>query len=139
MKEGKVKESKKLKVESKSKSIFKPDTKSKSKAKPVKKVEVSSEDSDELDSDDDGGVPLTKFEDNEEVEEESEEEDIPKVADGLHPDRAKVVSTNSMYFFIALDKFQLTLRRPIFKRGTCQTEAISTRTKSSQTISRPIG
>ncbi|KAF8858085.1 ARM repeat-containing protein [Acephala macrosclerotiorum] len=91
LKDGKVKESKKLKVEGKSKS--KSDTKSKSK--PVKKVEVGSEDSDELDSEDDGGVPLTAFEDDEGVEEESEEEVIPKVTDGLHPDRAKAVSTNS--------------------------------------------
>jgi pumilio family protein 6 len=93
VKNGTVKEFKKLKIESK------PAIKSKAKAKPFKKVEVSSDsESDDLDSDEDGGVPLTSN-NAEEVTEESEVEDIPKVADGLHPDRAKAVSTNSEYFF----------------------------------------
>lgn len=93
-KNGHVKESKKLKVESKSA------VKTKSKAKSVpKKVEVTSDfDSDDLDSDEEGGVPLTSYEEDEEVAEDSEVEDTPKIADGLHPDRAKAVSTNSEYF-----------------------------------------
>ncbi|KAE8443061.1 hypothetical protein EG329_002384 [Mollisiaceae sp. DMI_Dod_QoI] len=90
VKKGPVKETKKLKVESKS------NIKTKSKAKPVKKVEVFNDtDLDDLDLDDDGGAPLTAYEEDEEVQEDSEIEDTPQVADGLHPDRAKAVSTNS--------------------------------------------
>lgn len=87
-----VKETKKLKIDSKS------SVKTKSKTKSVKKVETPSDsDSDSLDLDEDGGVPLTSYEEDEEVGEESDAEDIPKVADGLHPDRAKAVSTNCEY------------------------------------------
>ncbi|KUJ20287.1 ARM repeat-containing protein [Mollisia scopiformis] len=90
VKNGHVKETKKAKVESKFA------VRTKSKAKPAKKEKTPSDsDSDDLDSDEDGGVPLTSYEEEEEVAEESEVEDIPKVADGLHPDRAKAVSTNT--------------------------------------------
>ncbi|KAH9218435.1 armadillo-type protein [Leptodontidium sp. 2 PMI_412] len=89
-----VKESKKPKIDGAVKSAMK-----KGKSAPVKQVEVSS-DEDSEDSDSDGGVPLDyrskKGSEKEEDEEaESEEEDIPKAADGLHPDRAKAVVTNS--------------------------------------------
>lgn len=91
-----VKESKKPKIDGAVKSAMK-----KGKSAPVKQVEVSS-DEDSEDSDSDGGVPLDyrskKGSEKEEDEEaESEEEDIPKAADGLHPDRAKAVVTNSEY------------------------------------------
>lgn len=96
-----VKESKKPKIDAGMKS----DLKTKAKPLPVKKVEELS-DEDSEDSDSDGGVPINfeseESEDIEEIEEagevEEEEnysEDAPTTADGLHPERAKAVVTNS--------------------------------------------
>jgi pumilio homology domain family member 6 len=89
-----IKDSKKLKIDSSLKSAMK----SKSKA-PINIVEESSEFGSE-DSDSDGGAPLhsksaVSLEDEEEEDEDSDSEATPKVADGLHPDRAKAVVTNS--------------------------------------------
>jgi pumilio family protein 6 len=92
-----VKESKKPKFDSDMKSALK----TKTKPLPVKGEEPSDEDFE--DSDSDGGVPVN-FESNElddveedgEVEaEETDSEEVPKTTDGLHPERAKAVVTNS--------------------------------------------
>jgi pumilio homology domain family member 6 len=90
-----VKENKKAKIGSDVKSSSKSKDKPKPILKPVQKVEEPS-DSDSEDSDSDGGVPLNVEDSTSEVEEnESEEEDLPKASDGLHPERAKAVVTNS--------------------------------------------
>jgi pumilio homology domain family member 6 len=93
-----AKESKKPKIDSGMKSALK----TKTKPVPVKVEEASNEDSE--DSDSDGGVPLN-FEsddsddvaeiDQEEREEENDSEELPTTTDGLHPERAKAVVTNS--------------------------------------------
>ncbi len=93
-----VKGSKKPKIEGAAKSALK-----KGKSAPQKKVEVSSEEDseDSEDSESDGGVALnhqSKKGGSEEEDDEAdieEEEDIPIAADGLHPERAKAVVTNS--------------------------------------------
>jgi pumilio family protein 6 len=89
-----IKHSKKPKTESGLKSALK---KEKVKAVPVKKIEELSIDSD--DSESDGGIPVksTKGKDTEEsnVEEGSDLEEIPKEADGVHPERAKAAAVNS--------------------------------------------
>ena len=92
-----VKENKKAKngsdVKSASKSKDKP--KPKPILKKVQKVEELS-DSDSEDSDLGGGVPLNVESSTSDVEEnESDSEDLPKASDGLHPERAKAVVTNS--------------------------------------------
>ncbi|KAK0104667.1 pumilio domain member 6 [Cadophora gregata] len=91
-----VKESKKPKIDVAVRPALK-----KGKPAPVKKIEDSSDD-DSDDSDSDGGVPLgyqfkKSGSDQEEGEDEesSDFEELPKAADGLHPDRAKAVVTNS--------------------------------------------
>jgi Rieske Fe-S protein len=90
-----VKESKKPKIDSGMRSTFK------TKAKPaaVKKVEELT-DEDSEDSDSDGGVPLNfmsdESEEQEKGEKDSDSEEVP--SDGLHPDRAKAVVTNSKIF-----------------------------------------
>ncbi|KAL2067175.1 hypothetical protein VTL71DRAFT_1599 [Oculimacula yallundae] len=87
-----VKESKKPKIDTPVKSSHK-----KGKAAPVK-VDVSS-DEDSDDSDSDGGAPVDhkskKSSSDDEDEEMEDAEDLPKAADGLHPERAKAVVTNS--------------------------------------------
>jgi pumilio family protein 6 len=96
VKNGHVKESKKPKIESGLKSALK----SKPKSAPRKLEEASDLDSD---SDSDGGAPLDdslypRVSDlDEEEEDSSEEEAIPKVEDGLHPERAKAAATNSKF------------------------------------------
>jgi pumilio family protein 6 len=99
-KDSNVKENKKPKFDSGKKSALK--TKTKSKALPAKKAEeLTNEDSE--DSDSDGGVPLSDSEDvdmddaepQKQDEEESGSEDVPMQNDGIHPDRAKAVVTNS--------------------------------------------
>mgnify|MGYP003629797901 CR=1 FL=1 len=86
-----VKESKKPKIDVAVKSALK-----KGKPAPIKKVEISSDD-DSDDSDSDGGVPINRQskKSSSDEEEGSDLEDLPKAADGLHPDRAKAVVTNS--------------------------------------------
>ncbi|KAG4424431.1 hypothetical protein IFR04_002487 [Cadophora malorum] len=86
-----VKESKKPKIDVAVKSALK-----KGKPAPIKKVEISSDD-DSDDSDSDGGVPIDRQskKSSSDEEEGSDLEDLPKAADGLHPDRAKAVVTNS--------------------------------------------
>ena len=78
--------------------------KTKSNPQPVKIIEESSDSqSDSEDPDSDGGAPLySKPVDSEEEEEEEDggSEATPKVADGLHPDRAKAVVTNGTQFLI---------------------------------------
>jgi hypothetical protein len=93
VKNGHVKESKKPKIESGLKSALK----SKPKSAPKKLVESSDLDSD---SDSDGGAPLDDSPmdlDEEEGEDSSEEDAIPKVEDGLHPERAKAAATSSKF------------------------------------------
>lgn len=100
VKDSNVKENKKPKFDSSKK--FATKTKTKTKAMPVKKAEELT-DEDSEDSDSDGGVPLSDSEDadmddaepQEQDEEESDSEDIPMQNDGIHPDRAKAVVTNS--------------------------------------------
>jgi pumilio family protein 6 len=94
MKDVNIKDSKKVKIDSNLKSALK----SKNKA-PVNVVDESGE-SDLEKSDSDGGAPLysdsaASPEEEEEEGEDSDSEATPKVADGLHPDRAKAVVTNS--------------------------------------------
>jgi len=94
-----VKESKKPKVDSDMKSALK----AKSKPPPVKIEESNDEDSE--DSDSDGGVPLdyesggsegvNEIVAKEHEEEQSDSEELPKAADGLHPERARAVIVNS--------------------------------------------
>jgi pumilio family protein 6 len=96
-----VNETKKAKIDPGMKSALK----TKSKPLPVNEDEELSDEGSE-DSDSDGGVPLN-FESDEpeelkEVEEvgegeedESDSEQTPTNADGLHPERAKAVLTNS--------------------------------------------
>lgn len=93
-----VKESKKPKIDPAVKSAMK-----KEKKAPVKKIEeLSDEDSD--DSDSDGGAPLDykskKHSEEGDEDLDSESEDIPAAEDGLHPERAKAVATNSEYCYI---------------------------------------
>ncbi|PBP19748.1 pumilio domain-containing protein [Diplocarpon rosae] len=91
-----AKDTKKPKIEMVVKSAMKKEKEQKEKKAPAKKIkELSDEDSE--DSDSDGGVALghgskkdTGVEDG-----ESDTEDIPETADGLHPERAKAVATNS--------------------------------------------
>jgi pumilio family protein 6 len=98
VKDSNIKENKKPKFDSSKKFA----TKTKTKAMPVKKAEQLT-DEDSEDSDSDGGVPLSDSEDadmddaepQEQDEEESDSEDIPMQNDGIHPDRAKAVVTNS--------------------------------------------
>jgi pumilio family protein 6 len=100
VKDSNVKGNKKLKFDSGKKSASR--TKTKSKAIPVKKAEEFT-DEDSKDSDSDGGVPLSNSEDvdmddaepQKQDEEESDSEDVPMQNDGIHPDRAKAVVTNS--------------------------------------------
>ncbi len=97
-----VKENKKARIDSGVKSA----SKSKSKPMPVKKTKEASE-SDSDSSDSDGGVPLN-------VEDEGEddaEEALPKATDGLHPDRAKAVATNSTfhYYYFLMRSLILTV------------------------------
>jgi pumilio family protein 6 len=83
-----VKQNKKPKTESGVKSAMK-----KEKVKPtpvmIRKIEKSS-DSDSEGSTSDGGVPLQT-----DPTEDSESEEIPTAADGVHPERAKAVALNS--------------------------------------------
>ncbi len=100
-----MKESKKPKIDSGMKSALK----TKTKPAPVKKVEESTdEDSeDSEDSDSDGGVPLNfgsygqenvdEVDSEVQEKEEVDSEDGPSTTDGLHPERAKAVVTNSKY------------------------------------------
>jgi pumilio homology domain family member 6 len=84
VKNGHVKESKKPKIE----------LKSAMKSKPVKKVEMSSDDSE--DSDSEGGAPLDDVESGGVEEGESDPETLPKTDDdGIHPERVKAVVANS--------------------------------------------
>ena len=94
VKNGNVKESKKAKIEPVLKSAMKSKS-SKAKSVPFKKVEESSDDdSDDLDSD--GGAPLDPESSASDVEmEDGGSDEAPKVADGVHPDRAKAVVANS--------------------------------------------
>ncbi|TVY83193.1 Pumilio homology domain family member [Lachnellula suecica] len=95
VKDSYVKESKKAKTSKDVKSSSKSKDKPKPILKPAPKVEESS-DSDSDDSDSDGGVPLKAESSTSDVEEnDSDEEDLPKASDGLHPERAKAVVTNS--------------------------------------------
>jgi pumilio family protein 6 len=91
VKNGHVKESKRPKIEFSLKSTLK----SKPKSAPKKLMESSDLDSN---SDSDGGAPLddSPMDLDEEGEEEdsSEEEAIPNVEDGLHPERAKAAATS---------------------------------------------
>jgi hypothetical protein len=119
-------------------------SKSTTKTAPVKKVqEPSDSDEDDLDSDvdSDGGVPLdlegTSSENDE--EEDDSEENLPKVADGLHPERAKAVVVNSEFPLFSRLNSYLRMPRSIFQGSTCQTEAIGARTKSCKAISRLSG
>jgi pumilio family protein 6 len=109
-----VKESKKPKIDSSMKFVLK----TKSKPLPVKVKEFSDVDSE--DSDSDGGVPLNFGSDESDDEEEVEEaedvgegksdskddksgaEEVQKSTDGLHPERAKAVVTNSKISYFAL-------------------------------------
>jgi pumilio family protein 6 len=94
-KESYVKENKKAKIGSDAKSISKSKDKPKPILKPAPKVEDST-DFDSDDSDSDGGVPLNAESSTSDVEEDdSDSEVLPKAEDGLHPDRAKAVVTNS--------------------------------------------
>ncbi|RDL42081.1 ARM repeat-containing protein [Venustampulla echinocandica] len=87
-----VKDSKKAKVGSNSKSALKQD-KRKSTAKPVVKVkELSVSDSD--DSESEGGAPLESNQTDGD-EEGSDLDDSPNAIEGLHPERAKAAATNS--------------------------------------------
>lgn len=92
------KESKKPKVDMAVRSVKKVTKETKEKKVPVKKVEESSDEVSE-DSDSDGGIPLgSDIQKGSGLEEdESESEDVPAAADGLHPERAKAVVTNSEY------------------------------------------
>lgn len=127
-----VKESKKVKTTYEPKSASKSKSKSKDKPTPkpilkaAKKVEeLSDEDSEESD----GGVPLN-------AEDDSDSEDLPKASDGLHPERAKAVVTNS-----TLNPPQSCFKtqqntRPILEGSTCEAKAISQGPKSSQATRR---
>lgn len=98
VKNGHVKESKKPKIESGLKSALK----SKPKSVPKNVEEASDLDSG---SDSEGGAPLddslypsvSDVDDEEEGEDSSKEETIPKIEDGLHPERAKAAATNSKF------------------------------------------
>jgi pumilio family protein 6 len=100
VKDGHVKGNKKAKIDL----GLKSSTKSKGKPEPVKVVEEASE-PEEISEDDDseGGAPLhsdleeeeDESGDGDEEDENGDSEPIPKAEDGLHPDRAKAVVTNS--------------------------------------------
>ncbi len=91
-KDGHTKESKKPKIDT---GLDLSSRSNKSKPKQAKIVKESSEsDSDSDVSNSDGGALLHNENPNV-LEEESDSEPTPKIADGLHPDRAKAVVTNS--------------------------------------------
>jgi len=94
-----AKENKKAKIDSDVKLVSKSKDKPKPILKPVQKVEELS-DSDSEEPGSDGGVLLNaESSSTSEVEEnESDLEDLPKASDGLHPERAKAVVTNSTLF-----------------------------------------
>ncbi|KAH8591663.1 armadillo-type protein [Bisporella sp. PMI_857] len=89
-----VKKPKKSKVEP----VSKPAKKERVKALPVKKAAESSDSDDSASEDLDGGVALVdKATEDLDISDsnDSEEEDVPTAQDGLHPERAKAVVTNS--------------------------------------------
>lgn len=71
------------------------------KSVPAKEVEKSS-DSDSEDSESDGGAALQSVNgegaEDSDVTENSDSEEIPKVEDGVHPERAKAAAVNSRIF-----------------------------------------
>ena len=79
-----VKENKKPKI----------DSKSTKKSKPTRKVEASSNESEDSDADADGGAPLEPAG----SEDSEDSEQLPNVGDGLHPERVKAVAANSMLY-----------------------------------------
>lgn len=90
-KEPHVKEPKKPKTDAAVKPAMK-----KTKSVPVKRVEESN-DSEDSDTDMDGGVPLDhRSGEDSDVDMDEDDENLPKATDGLHPERAKAVNVNSM-------------------------------------------
>ena len=87
-----VKGSKKPKIDNTPKSA----NKSKSTRAPAKVFEESGDSTDDWDEDDEGGAGLDEDE-GEDVDmgDDGDSEPTPNAADGLHPDRAKAVVTNS--------------------------------------------
>ncbi|KAI9051117.1 hypothetical protein LZ554_005220 [Drepanopeziza brunnea f. sp. 'monogermtubi'] len=69
----------------------------KEKKVPVTNTEESSDDDSEDSSSDDGGVPVDQAsqEESKSEDDETDSEETPRAADGLHPQRAKAVATNS--------------------------------------------
>jgi pumilio family protein 6 len=117
-----VKESKKPKFDPGMKSVLKTKTQS----VPVKKVEEAVDEESE-DSDSDGGVSLNfesgesedvdSVDSEEQEEEENDSEKLPTSKDGLHPQRAKAVVTNSKISYSLrgyhTNKPQASLRRKL--------------------------
>jgi pumilio family protein 6 len=99
VKNGHVKENKKPKFESGLKSALS----SSPKSVPKKRVETNDLDSDDSGSESDGGAllvdDLTDLDEEDEDEGSTEEEEIPKVEDGLQTERAKAAATNSKSTF----------------------------------------
>ncbi|KAH6678256.1 armadillo-type protein [Halenospora varia] len=91
VKEGHVKESKKVKTSAGREMAPKKKGLAVKPPRPAKIVEKSASESSD-DDDSDGGVPLSSMSG---VEEDEEEENLPSAADGLHPDRVKAVVANS--------------------------------------------
>jgi pumilio homology domain family member 6 len=89
-----TKHNKKPKTESGLKSALK---KEKVEAVAVKKIQELSINPDESESD--GGVPIksikSKASKDSDATDDSDEEEIPKEADGVHPERAKAAAVNS--------------------------------------------
>lgn len=97
VKEGHVKESKKVKTSAGREMAPKKKGLAVKPPRPAKIVEKSASESSD-DDDSDGGVPLSSMSGVEEDEEDEEEENLPSATDGLHPDRVKAVVANSKLF-----------------------------------------
>ena len=107
--------------------------KSKSKSAPVKIVEESSDSEDISENSDSAeGAPLDSSLDEE--EEDIDAEQLPKAADGLHPDRAKAVVTSSTLMPLPWPLILITYRS-IVEGSSCETEAIGTRKKGCKASS----
>jgi hypothetical protein len=132
-KDANVKGIKKPKINAASKSALK----SKSTRAPAKVFKESSESSDDWDGEDEGADKVGEDEDMG-MGEDGDYEPTPKVADGLHPDRAKAVVTNSRSTPYATAHLILTTTRSVIERSPCETKTVGTRAQSCKAIGRFI-
>jgi hypothetical protein len=150
VKEVRTKDSKKVKVDKAQKPLKSKApkeskaTKEKSKPSVTKSARApfqqdsNSEDEDDSDVSEDGGVPLGA-----DVDMEDEEEDKENELEGVHPDRVKAVAPgagpNGSFQNTSIVSYLLTLPRYIFQGSPRKAKAACRRAESRQTTCRPIG